>query len=141
MQKTSRVWRIFQCLLVGGLVVVLLCLFMVGPWPNYKNGLERADYLETSLARVNERSKKSSSAEPSTESDLRAGWARRSITPAVGGPLAGYGARKGKPSTGIRDEVYVKALALSDGVDTAVVLGSDLLIIPENIADAVREKI
>ena len=29
----------------------------------------------------------------------------------------------------------------TDGVDTAVVLGLDLLIVPENIADAVREKI
>ena len=141
MQKTRRFWRIFRCLLAGGVVVVLLFLFMVGPWPNYSNGLEEADYLETSLARVNDRSKKSLSTELSTGSGLTAGWARMSITPAIGGPLAGYGARKGKPSTGIRDEVFVKALALSDGVDTAVVLGSDLLIVPENIADAVREKI
>jgi hypothetical protein len=59
----------------------------------------------------------------------------------VGTPLAGYGDRKGKPSTGVHDEIFVKALAVSDGTDIAVIVGADMLIIPENVADMVRERV
>ena len=72
---------------------------------------------------------------------LAAGWAKVEIVPPAGTPLAGYGNRRGAPSTGTRDPIWVKALALSDGQDTAVIVGSDMLIVPENIADAVRERV
>jgi neutral ceramidase len=37
--------------------------------------------------------------------------------------------------------VNVKAVAVSDGADWAVVVGADMLIVPENLADAVREAV
>ena len=141
MKKRGRAWRVLKWFL--GLVglVTLLFLSLIGPWPNYEGGLEKSDYLKISLARLVEKSDRNSTGEERDQLGLMAGWARVSIAPPIGGPLAGFGARKGKASVGIRDEVFVKALALSDGVDTAVLLGSDLLIVPENIADAVRERI
>jgi len=74
-------------------------------------------------------------------SRFEAGWRSRAITPPVGTPLAGFGARKGKRSTGVHDELFVKALAVSDGMDTAVIVGADMLIIPENIAELVRIRV
>ena len=44
------------------------------------------------------------------------------MTPPVGTPMAGYGARRGAASTGVHDDLYVKAVAFSDGVDTAVIV-------------------
>jgi hypothetical protein len=41
----------------------------------------------------------------------------------------------------VHDEVYVKALAVSDSTDMAVIVGSDMLIVPENVADIVRDRV
>ncbi len=122
-----------------GLLLGAIVLFLVGPWPTYSTGFERSGYYESSL---NELKKKAPSAEPTEDrTGLRAGWARRSIVPPAGTPLAGYGARQGAASIGVRDEVFVKALCVGDGVDVAVIVGSDLLIVPENVADGVRSEI
>jgi neutral ceramidase len=81
---------------------------------------------------------------------LYAGFAKVSITPVLSSnedniaegrfsqvPLAGYGDRKGKPSTGIHDSIFVKAVAIKAGNDTIVFVGADLLIMPPNITDSV----
>jgi neutral ceramidase len=81
---------------------------------------------------------------------IKAGFAKVSITPLLssGGdnlqkgrfnqvPLAGYGDRKGKPSTGIHDSIFVKAVAIRSGGRTIVFIGADLLIMPPTIADSV----
>jgi len=70
---------------------------------------------------------------------LQAGWASVELTPPIGVPLAGYGNRGGAPSTGVHDPLFVKALAVSDGVDTAIIVGSDMLIVSDNIAHPVRD--
>lgn len=72
---------------------------------------------------------------------LKAGAAKVEITPPVGTPLAGYGKRKGKPSTGIRDPLYVRALALDDGEDKVLILSADLLIFPQPLAEEILRKI
>lgn len=72
---------------------------------------------------------------------LWAGAARVEITPPVGTPLAGYGRRGGKPSVGIRDPLYARALALSDGEDTAVVVSADLLLFPPPVAERILKRI
>src|SRR6185369_13399469 len=53
-----------------------------------------------------------------TSSALDVGVASCDITPDVQThkvPLAGYGARKGKPSTGVHDPLHAKVLLLRDG--------------------------
>jgi neutral ceramidase len=109
------------------------------PRPTDKISYEDKPYYKKALSAI-ERHERCSS-HGSMIGRFEAGWSSRLITPPVGTPLAGFGARKGKPSTGVHDELFVKALAVSDGIDTAVIVGTDMLIIPENIADSVRTRV
>ena len=134
--------RRYKILLIIVVVLVLLAgsfVILFGPWPTYKSGFEDKDYYKKALAEI-ERHKKRLEINSSV-GQFEAGWACRSITPEVGTPLAGYGDRKGKPSIGVHDEIFVKALAVSDGTDVAVIVGADMLIIPENVADMVRQRV
>ena len=72
---------------------------------------------------------------------LMLGVTRVDITPPVGTPLAGYGSRKGRGSTGIHDRLYARAVALSDGDQTVILLANDLLAITDDIRTAVYQKI
>lgn len=72
---------------------------------------------------------------------LRAGTAKIDITPPVGTPLAGYSARRGQPSTGAHDPLYARALAVTNGAATWVVVSCDLLIIDDHLYDAVLARI
>ncbi len=119
------------------LVLVILFVTFVGPWPTYKaSDVTQEKYYQNAIALVD-----ANLAESTISKDvgaLKAGWAAVEITPPVGTPLSGYGDRQGRPSTGIHDELYVRALALSDGKDTVVIVGSDMLIVPDNIANIAR---
>ncbi len=79
-----------------------------------------------------------------------AGFSKVSITPGINNsednpatgnfkkvPLAGFGARKGKPATGIHDSIFVRSVALKIGSKLLVFVGADLLIMPPNIIDEV----
>ena len=112
---------------------------LVGPWPTYNSGFKNKSYYKKALAAIERNGKLSS--HDSNIGQFEAGWGSRSITPPIGTPLAGFGARKGKPSTGVHDEIFVKALAVSDGTDTAVIVGADMLIVPENVAELVRLRV
>ncbi|MFH1737682.1 MAG: neutral/alkaline non-lysosomal ceramidase N-terminal domain-containing protein [bacterium] len=121
-------------------VVIAGCfVIVVGPWPTYESGFEGKSYYRDALAAIEKNSKRSSHG-PAV-GPFQAAWASRSITPPIGTPLAGFGNRNGKPSTGVHDEIYVKALAVGDGTDTAVIVSSDMLIVPENVADIVRTRV
>ena len=84
---------------------------------------------------------------------LRAGFGRAKLTPALGVerdepeqgrfravPLAGYGARQGRPSTGVHQDLWAKAVAVAVADQTGVVVTADALIIPREVGDlAVRQ--
>ena len=85
---------------------------------------------------------------------LLAGFGRARLTPTLGAavdeplagnfrmvPLAGYGGRRGRPATGVHDELQVKAIALRAGGATAVLVGADALIIPAEVTDLAVERI
>ena len=74
-------------------------------------------------------------------SELTVGVAKVEITPPVGTPLAGYSKRHGQPSTGIRDPLYLRVLALSDGEDLVVVVSADILVYPHPWAQELIEKL
>lgn len=63
------------------------------------------------------------------------------ITPPAGTPLAGYSRRKSKPSQGVRDPLYVRAVSLSDGEDTALLLSADLLVFPPPLVEKLVQRI
>lgn len=118
-------------------IVVVIAITLVGPWPTYSRDFADQPYFLDALTTIDySKNRVASAGQPG---QLKAGWAARSITPPVGTPLAGYSARKGAPSTGVAQELYVKALAISDSEDTIVFVGADMLLIPEELADAVRE--
>ncbi len=146
--------RLWKKILIGVSALALLSagLFVVfiGPWPVYTSGFEGTAYYKNDLAAID----KNAQLNHLTDSPgpLRAGWGVSPISPEVGVPLAGYGARHNikeylfgdkpkKVATGIHDELHVKALALSDGEDVVVIAGADMLIIPPNIAEAVRREV
>jgi neutral ceramidase len=68
---------------------------------------------------------------------LRAGFARVKITPPIGTAMTGYGARDWDPAgcKGIHDDVYVRSLYLSQGVNEFLIMGFDLLFFSREEAD------
>jgi len=72
--------------------------------------------------------------------NLKAGVARVDVTPPVGIPLGGFAGRVG-PSQGVHDPLYAKALALSDGDETAILIVTDLLSVPGDLVEGVRASI
>lgn len=69
------------------------------------------------------------------------GTAKTEITPPAGTPLAGYGKRRGKPSAGIHDPLFARALALSLGEQTYVFVSADLVLIDEELRQEILKKI
>jgi len=68
---------------------------------------------------------------------LRGGCAKVNITPPLGITLIGS---KGQPSDAVMDELYAKAMVLSDGGETLALISADLLYAPrEEIAGPVRD--
>jgi neutral ceramidase len=129
--------RIISPIPMAFLAVVTVCFItLIGPWPTYKSGFNDKRYYKQALTSIEQHGKLSTHGPAIGR--LEAGWSSRSITPPIGTPLAGFGARKGKPSTGVHDEIFVKALSVSDGTDKAVIVGADMLIVPENVAELVR---
>ncbi len=127
-----------------GLVVFVFMLagsfvLFIGPWPCYTSGYENTAYFNKSIAAINQSAKASKSSD--NPGKLKAGWSAVIITPPIGTPMAGYGARNkpfkfmgpGQVSQGVHDELQAKALALSDGEDTLVLLGADILLTPPNV--------
>ena len=136
MKRRYKILLTFAILLF---VLVGCFVILVGPWPTYKSGFEDKSYYKKALAEIERHQRRLS--KNSNIEQFQAGWGSRPITPPQGTPLAGYGDRKGKPSTGVHDEIFVKALAVSDDSDVAIIVGADMLIIPENVADMVRERV
>jgi hypothetical protein len=135
-----RLWKKIV-LGIGVFVIVLVGVFVifVGPWPTYSAGFEGTRYFNDAVAAIDKNVKQCEVT--NAPGRLQAGWGVAKVTPPAGTPLAGYGARRGRPSTGVHDDLYVKAVAFSDGKDTAVVLGADILLVPPNVADAVRAEV
>jgi neutral ceramidase len=75
---------------------------------------------------------------PACRASLKAGFAKVDITPPVGVWLSGYASRN-KPSEGISDELYAKALVLDDGQNKIAIVSADLLWFPLEITNEVRE--
>jgi len=67
-----------------------------------------------------------------------AGVATVEITPTRLVPLGGYGARKGKPMTGVHDPIYAKALWLETKDAKACIVTTDLIGSTLEIRDAIR---
>ncbi|HOV61410.1 MAG TPA: neutral/alkaline non-lysosomal ceramidase N-terminal domain-containing protein [Candidatus Hydrogenedentes bacterium] len=124
-----------------GLIVALalLVVLFVGPWPVYRDSHFRDTTYYREACRAIDLA--AAHAEVSSEGGpLKVGWAVREITPAPGKPMGGYSERPNdKKSTGIHDPLFVKAVAVSDGRDTLVIVGADLLQTLPNLVALVEK--
>lgn len=75
-----------------------------------------------------------------TRATLQGGAAKVNITPPVGVWLSGYGGRD-KPSDGIVDELYARALVLNDGSNSVALVSVDLLWVPLQMTQKIRAMI
>jgi len=75
---------------------------------------------------------------PASRAALKGGCAKVNITPPVGAWLSGYGGRD-KPSDGIVDELYARAMVLDNGSNSIAIISVDLLWIPLQMTNQVRE--
>ena len=137
--------KILRRILLGMMVLCLLAVVafvtLVGPWPLYADSnYKESRYFAQALAAIEAQAAKTTVGEK--VQSLKAGWAQREITPEAGHPMAGYGGRANdKKSKGVLDPLYVKALALSDGTDTVVLIGSDMLQTLPNLLEAIEARI
>ena len=72
---------------------------------------------------------------------LTAGVAAVDITPPVGTPLGGYGARHGRPSTGVHDRLYAKALVLDNRSERIAIVTCDLIGVSKAVKQQVLRRI
>ncbi len=72
---------------------------------------------------------------------IQAGAARVDITPPGSPSLAGYGNRLGRPSRGVHDPLYARALALRAGDQTVVLVSLDLLAVTNDMVAAVEARV
>ena len=73
---------------------------------------------------------------------LSVGWARRSITPAIGTPTYGYRARLGRGITSIADSVFVYAVAVAAGEGPPVVfLSAEICTWVRPVSDRVLDRV
>ena len=73
------------------------------------------------------------------QSKLTAGVGKADITPPIGTPLAGYGGRLGKPSTGVHDPTEARALVIDNGAEKIAFVGVDHLGFDHGMVERVRE--
>lgn len=111
--------------------VVVAVGVVVGPWPTDESHYDGSGYAASTFARI-DGLKLDGPVGP-----LRAGVAVADITPPVGEPLAGYGARNPKASRGVLDRVSVKAVSLANGHQTVTIVGGDLLLVTPELRAAV----
>jgi neutral ceramidase len=75
-----------------------------------------------------------------TQHAVRAGFGKVPITPAPGAPLAGFAARTAV-STGVGDELFVRALAVEGKEQPAIVCVADVLALSAGFTAAARHRI
>ncbi|HJN17737.1 MAG TPA: neutral/alkaline non-lysosomal ceramidase N-terminal domain-containing protein, partial [Armatimonadota bacterium] len=68
-------------------------------------------------------------------------FAKTDITPRVGVQLYGYGPFLNPHSIAVRDPLFARAMAVSDGETAAVLVSCDLVGVSADITDAVRERV
>jgi neutral ceramidase len=131
--------------------IVLLSMFLIFVFNT--SYVERASYFDADYYHITKARIDSFKSETVIVKDsLEAGFAKVSITPDLNNsedlyregkfiqvPLAGFGARKGKPATGIHDSIFIKAVALKVDQQILVLVSADLLIMPPNIIDSVTK--
>jgi neutral ceramidase len=127
------------------IAVSVVCLDTVDSTP-----LEQSRYYSTTTNRWHTKASQAAT----VSGELSAGFGRALLTPTINAaadepaqgrfrslPLAGYGDRRGRPATGVQDDLYVKAVALQVADRLGVLISADALIIPADVAQAALKEL
>jgi neutral ceramidase len=71
---------------------------------------------------------------------LKAGFAKRAISPPVGAPLAGFAARQGV-CQGVHDELFARALVLENAQSAVALISLDLLAVASDFVERARQAV
>lgn len=74
----------------------------------------------------------------SAQNKLMGGVGKSDITPPIGTPLAGYGARRAQPSTGVHDPTQARALIIDNGVEKIAFVSVDHLGFDHGMIERIR---
>jgi neutral ceramidase len=134
----------------GGLIILMVALAIVCLDSLEKTPLSDTAYYRDSTARWRVEAAKTKT----VTGELSAGFGRALLTPVINAaedepgrgrfralPLAGYGNRKSRPATGVRDDLFVKAAAFQVEDHLGVMVSADALIIPREVADAAMKQL
>lgn len=78
---------------------------------------------------------------PAPRRKLRVGFAKQDITPPLPFPMGGMADRNGRFAKRVRDPLFARALAVSDGQTTAVIVSADLLMFVMDLRDAIEKRL
>ena len=78
---------------------------------------------------------------PLFASKFQAGVAKVEITPPMRTPLAGYGERMSKFSTGVMDKIYCRALVIDDGNKKMAIVSDDILLILQDLKQEIEKNV
>ena len=131
--KSKWIRILLKCAAALVLVVILLLVVSLRP-------VDFRDYRETDYYRTTLQELTALRRTPAVKAGLSVGVARADITPPVGVPLAGYGARKGAPLTGIHDRLYARIIAIRSGDKLACIIGCDALLLNPPVARRIEDK-
>jgi len=119
-------------------VLISLGLLFLSVRPVNKKWPSRTKHYRKTLSAFEEETRE---APVCNDAPVRVGVGKASITPPVGTPLAGYGARKGKPSLGVHDSLFARALLVEAGRCRVCFLTLDALIVPSQVTDQILDSL
>ncbi|MBD3373630.1 hypothetical protein GF406_01225 [candidate division KSB1 bacterium] len=136
--------RLFKRILKGifiGIIAVtalLLVLIILSVRPVDRKPAQQQKYGQNNVQTV-EKENVLSLSRPS--GPLLAGTGKAGITPLPGTPLAGYGDRKGAPSTGVHDSLFVQTLFLQNRSAKVFMITADILLIYPELARQIESRL
>jgi hypothetical protein len=133
--KVKKIFRgVGKTVLVVLAFLLLLALITVAP---VNRKIDRSAMLEEMKQRIG--------AWPSVETAraeyFNVGSAKESLVPPFPVATAGYGKRRGKLYTEIRDSVFVRAMVIDNGTRRVAIVSADLLIIPPLATQLLEEEL
>lgn len=72
---------------------------------------------------------------------MRIGFGKQDITPRLGVELYGYSGYLNRYATAVRDRLWARSMAVSDGRKTAVIVSCDLVFVTAELTADVRRRV
>jgi hypothetical protein len=123
---------------LGGLLAIIIVFLLVSIAPIdrtlpqekafYSSMMERLDSLKGELQK-----------KPLHQ--FKVGFAVENLTPSYKTATAGYGNRRGKLYSSVRDSIQVRCLVIDNGAERIAIVSADLLIIPPTVTAILEPKL